>query len=151
LAELLYFEDFREGQVIPLKEWRITREQILAFAREFDPQPFHLYEEAARTSVLGGLCASGWQSSALLVRMICDSYLLGTAAMGSNGMDEVKWLKPVYAGEMLTGDARVLTARRSKSRPEIGILKMLWRLANVAGELKVEATGVAFIRTRAQC
>lgn len=151
MAGLLYFEDFHEGQVIRLNERQITKEQIIAYAREFDPQPFHLDEEAAKASVLGGLCASGWQSSALLVWMICDSYLLGTAAMGSNGMDEVKWLKPVYAGETLTGDGRVLSARRSNSRPEIGILKMMWRLANVAGETKIEATGVSFIRTRTPC
>ncbi|MFN0190783.1 MAG: MaoC family dehydratase [Aestuariivirga sp.] len=151
MAALLHFEDFHEGQVIRLDERRITAEEIIAFAREFDPQPFHLDEAAAKASVLGGLCASGWHSSALLVRMICESYLLGTAAMGSNGMDEVKWLKPVYAGEMLTGEGRVLSARRSKSRPEIGILKMLWRMTNVAGETKIEATGVAFIRTRTPC
>lgn len=143
-----HYEDFSEGQVIPLGPYTITREEIIAFASEFDPQPFHLDEAAAKASILGGLCASGWQSSAILVRMACDAYLNNSAAMGSNGFSEVKWLKPVFAGETLQGAMTVLSRRVSAKRPEMGILGCRWEMANSAGEGKVEMTGVNFMRVR---
>jgi acyl dehydratase len=151
VKDKLHYEDFHVGREFVLGHRTVTAEEIKAFAREFDPQPFHLDEEAARASVLGGLCASGWQTSAIMVRMICDSYLLDTAAMGSNGMDDVKWLRPVYAGETLTGRGRVTAMRVSSKRPEMGILMMQWELSNLAGEKKTEAQGVNFMRVRNPC
>jgi len=145
---MLYYEDFTEGRVFDLGTYLVTRDEVIGFAREFDPQPFHLDEAAAKSSVLGGLSASGWHNCAILMRMICDGYLNDAAGMGSSGMDEVKWLKPVYAGETLTGTMTVVARRVSSKRPEMGILTCRWELFNLAGEKKVEQTGVNFMRVR---
>ncbi|MCB1434994.1 MAG: hypothetical protein KDK75_21410, partial [Alphaproteobacteria bacterium] len=99
-------------------------------------------------SVLGGLAASGWQVCAILVRMLTDAYVGKSAAMGSKGMDEVKWLKPVYAGETLTGHMTLLKKRVSSKRPEMGILSCRWELFNTQGEKKADMVGVSFMRVR---
>ena len=148
MPDLLHYEDFPEGLVIPFGTYHLTKEEVIAYAREWDPQPFHLEEEAAKHSVLGGLAASGWQSSAILVRLAVEAYANKSAAMASNGMEEAKWLKPVYAGETLTGRATVLSRRVSTKRPELGILKMKFELFSEAGEAKVEITGIQFMKVR---
>lgn len=148
---LLHYEDFSVGQVFDLGTYPVTVKEIIAFAREFDPQPFHLDEAVAKASLLGGLAASGWHSSAMVMRMMTDAYLGRAASMGSSGLDEVKWLKPVYAGETLTGKMTVLSRRVSAKRPELGILKCRWELFNATSEKKVEETGMHFIRVRTPC
>lgn len=145
---LLHYEDFPEGHVIPFGTFHLTKEEVLDFAREWDPQPFHLDEAAAQRSVLGGLAASGWQSSAILVRLAVEAYANKSAAMASNSMEEARWLKPVFAGETLTGRATVLSRRVSAKRPEMGVLKMKFELLNSEGELKVEIVGIQFMRVR---
>jgi acyl dehydratase len=144
----LHYEDFPEGLVIPLGTYHLSREEVIEFAREWDPQPMHLDEAAAKSSVLGGLAASGWHSSAILIRLSVDAYANKSAAMASNSMEEVKWLKPVYAGETLTGRVTVLSRRVSSKRPEMGIFKCRFELLNLAGELKVEIIGVQFMGVR---
>jgi acyl dehydratase len=151
MGALLHYEDFSEGQEIALGPYAVTAEEIVAYAREFDPQPFHVDEAAAKASLLGGLAASGWHSCAMLMRMMTDAYLGRAASMGSSGLDEVKWLKPVYAGETLTGKMTVLSKRVSAKRPALGILKCRWELFNAAGEKKVEETGMHFIGVRTPC
>lgn len=146
--DLLHYEDFPEGLVIPLGTYHLSKDEVIAYAREWDPQPFHLDEEAAKQSVLGGLAASGWQSSAILVRLSVEGYANKSAAMASNSMEECRWLKPVYAGETLTGRATVLSRRVSSKRPEMGILKMRFELLSAAGELKVDIVGVQFMKVR---
>ncbi len=148
MTDLLHYEDFPVGTVIPFGSYHLSKEEVIAYAREWDPQPMHLDEEAAKRSVLGGLAASGWQTSAIVVRLAVEAYANKSAAMASNGMDEVKWLKPVYAGETLTGRATVLERRVSSKRPEMGILKMKFELWNAAGEMKCEITGVQFMRVK---
>jgi len=148
MQDLLHYEDFPEGLVIPFGSYHLTREEVIAYAAEWDPQPFHLDEDVARRSVLGGLAASGWQSSAILVRLAIDAFVNRSAAMASNSMEEVKWLKPVYAGETLTGRATVLGRRVSAKRPEMGILRMRFELLSGGGELKTEITGIQFMRVR---
>jgi acyl dehydratase len=148
MAELLHYEDFPEGLVIPFGEYHLSAEEVTAFAAAWDPQPFHLDEAAAKRSVLGGLAASGWQASAILVRLAVEAFANRSAAMASNGMEEVKWLKPVYAGETLTGRASVLSRRVSAKRPEMGILRMKFELLGTDGELKTEMVGVQFMRVR---
>ena len=145
---LLHYEDFTEGLVLELGTYHLTREEVIAYAAEWDPQPMHMDEEAAKHSVLGGLAASGWQSSAILIRLSVDGYANRSAAMASNSMEEVKWLKPVYAGETLQGRVTVLSRRVSSKRPEMGILKCKWELFNTAGVAKVEITGVQFMGVR---
>lgn len=145
---MLYYEDYPVGLEIDLGSYHLTADEIVEYAKEFDPQPFHLSEEAGRASVLGGLAASGWQSSAILIRLAVTGMANKSAAMASNGMEEARWIRPVYAGETLTGKGTVLTRRLSSKRPEMGILNMKWELFNGAGEKKVEITGVQFIGVR---
>ncbi len=148
MSELLHYEDFPEGKVIPFGTFHLTKDEVVAYSREWDPQDFHLGEEAGVAAGLGGLICSGWQSSAILVRLAVEAYANKSAAMASNGMEETKWLKPVFAGETLTGRATVLSRRVSSKRPEMGILRMKFELMNMAGELKTEITGVQFMRVR---
>src|SRR5262245_51344909 len=127
---LLYFEDFPQGEVVEFGRYEVTAEEIIRFAKEFDPQPFHLDEAAAKASLLGGLCASGWHVCAILMRLMCDGYLCRSASMGSNGIDEVKWVRPVYAGETLTCRRTTLAHSVSAKRPEMGIVTFRWELFN---------------------
>jgi acyl dehydratase len=148
LSGLLHFEDFSPGQRFPLGPYAVTREDIIAFAEEFDQQPFHLDEDVAKASILGGLCASGWHTCAMIMRMLFDGFLGRAASMGSNGIDEVKWLKPVFAGETLAGAMTVLETRRSAKNPSMGVLKFRAAIGNGA-ETKCEMSGVFFVRVRA--
>jgi len=148
MTDKLHYEDFPEGLVIPLGSYHLSKEEVIAFAREWDPQPFHVDEDAAERSVLGGLAASGWQANAILIRLSVDGYANRSAAMASNSMEECRWLRPVFAGETLTGRATVLSRRISAKRPEMGILKMKFELLNAQGELKAEITGVQFMKVR---
>jgi acyl dehydratase len=118
-----FFEDFTPGMVIEHGPRLVTREEIVAFAAEFDPQPMHLDEEAARASILGGLAASGWHTCCLLMRMACDSFVLDSSSMGAPGIDEVKWLKPLRPGTQITLRVTVLDASVSRSRPAMGFVK----------------------------
>jgi acyl dehydratase len=145
---MLHYEDFPEGLVIPFGTYHLSRDEVMEFARAFDPQPMHLDEAAAKSSVLGGLAASGWHSNAILIRLSVEAYANKSAAMASNSMEDVKWLKPVYAEETLTGRATVLSRRVSAKRPEMGILKIRFELLNMSGEVKVEITGVQFMGVR---
>lgn len=134
-SQTLYWEDFEIGRVVALGEKLVTREEIIAFATEFDPQPFHLDEAAAKDTMLGGLAASGWHTCVMLMRMICDSYLVSSSSLGSPGLDEVKWLKPVRPDDTLKARYTCLESRPSGSRPEIGICKILYEVHNQQGEL----------------
>lgn len=130
----LYWEDFAAGDVASYGPRLVTREEIVAFAAEFDPQPMHLDEDAARAGMLGGLAASGWHSCALLMRIISDGFLLDSSFMGGTGVDEVRWHGPVRPGDRLTVRATVLETRESSSRPELGFAKVLFEMFNAAGQ-----------------
>src|SRR5678816_213891 len=114
------FEDFHAGMVIEHPGPTLTLEDILEFARRYDPQPFHTDEEAAKRSIYGGLIASGWQTTSLTTRMMCDSYLLDAASLGSPGMRELSWLAPVRPGDTLRLRMTVLETRPSRSKPDRG-------------------------------
>jgi acyl dehydratase len=129
-----YFEDFTPGQIIEHGPRLITREEIVAFAAQFDPQPMHLDEEAGRRSLLGGLGASGWHSCGIMMRMIYDAFLHDAASMGAGGVDEVQWLRPIRPGDLLTLRGTVLESRVSRSRPEMGIVHARYELYNAYGE-----------------
>jgi len=151
MAELLHFEDFDVGAVIDLGVYAVTAEEIISFAQEFDPQPFHTDVAAGQASILGGLAASGWHVSSMLMRMLADSWLNKTASMGSNGVSEMKWLKPVLAGETLAGMLRIVSKRISAKRPDMGIFHCVAEARNVGGERKAEMTFVVFMRVKAAC
>ena len=129
-----YFEDFSEGQELPFGPHTVTRAEIVAFAAEFDPQPFHLDERAAAETMLGGLAASGWHTCALFIRMLFDGWVTDAASMGSPGVDTLKWLRPVRPGDVLSGRSIVLEVRTSKSRPDRGFVRFRHEVANGRGE-----------------
>ena len=130
----IHFEDFHPGETSEYGAYRVTGEEIVAFAREFDPQPFHLDEDAAKRSLLGSLSASGWHTAAMLMRMNCDEWVNRSASLGSPGLSEVKWLKPVHPGDVLRARRTVLSARQSKSRPGMGLVECLFAALNQSGE-----------------
>ena len=148
MPELRYFEDFPEGLTLRYGPWRVEAGDIIAFAKEFDPQPFHLDQEAAKGSVLQGLSASGWHVCAVMNRMIINSYLGRAAGMGSFGIEEIKWLKPVYPGDALMLSSTVIKRRISAKRPEMGIVTFRWALVTDDGTAKAEMRGVNLIRVR---
>jgi len=130
----LYWEDFAEGSAAEYGPRLVTREEIVAFAAEFDPQPMHLDEDAARSTMLGGLAASGWHTCVLFNRLLVDGLINNAHAMGAPGVDEVKWLKPVRPGDRLVVRAEVLNKRASGSRPGMGFVSFLFEVMNQAGE-----------------
>jgi acyl dehydratase len=129
-----YFEDFAPDSVEEFGPRLVTREEIVAFAAQFDPQPMHLDEEAARATMLGGLGASGWHTCAILMRMMCDGFLLDTDSWGGPGIEEARWLKPVRPGDRLTLRRKVLEKRVSNSRPGMGFVKFELALVNQQGD-----------------
>jgi acyl dehydratase len=130
----LHWEDFSPGQVFEHGPRRLTREEIVGFAAEFDPQSMHLDEAAARGTLLGGLSASGWHACCILMRMCTDSFVLNSASMGAPGVEEVKWMIPIRPGDALTLHAAVLETRASNSRPDMGFVRFSFELINQAGE-----------------
>ena len=145
----LTFEDFPVGRFGSYGPHHVTREEILAFAAEFDPQPMHLDEEAARKSMLNGLAGSGWHIGALMMRMMCDGFILRTASLGSPGVNELRWLAPFRPGDDLTLDVDVIEARVSRSRPETGIVTFKAVMRNAAGEALCELVSPIIIGRRA--
>ena len=136
-----YWEDLLPGTVRELGSITPTAEDTKAFARQFDPQPFHLDEEAGRQSVFGALSASGWHTCALAMRMMCDAYLLEAASLGSPGLDNIRWLKPVYAGDTISVRLKVLDARPMASKPHVGLMLSRWEVFNQRGETVMTMEG----------
>ena len=143
-----YFEDFKPGDVIELGARTITKERILAFAREFDPQPFHTDEEAAKRSIYGGLLASGWHTGSLLMRILYDGLLHDAASLGSPGIDELRWLEPVRPGDTLAGRMTILEAIPSRSKPDRGIIRSLIEMRNQHGAVVLSIRGLSLIGRR---
>ena len=136
----LYFEDLEAGQVVDLGTIAVTQEDILAFARQWDPQPFHVDPEAAKGSVFGGLIASGWHTGAMWMRLYVDSLLDGAASMGSPGIEELRWLAPVRPGDTLTGSLTVLETTPSERRPDRGTVRIRGEMTNQDGVVVMSMT-----------
>ena len=130
-----YFEDFSVGRVFDSGTRQLSEQDILGFAREYDPQYFHTDPEAAKQSIFGGLIASGWQTVGVCMRLMCDSYLLETSSLGSPGVDAVRWVKPVYPGDTLRMRATVIAAKPSSSKPDRGMATMRCEVFNQKDEL----------------
>jgi acyl dehydratase len=128
----LYWEDFQPGAVSIYGPRLVTREEIVAFAAEFDPQPMHLDEAAARDTMLGGLGASGWHMCCLFMRIIADGFVLNSSSMGGPGVEEVRWLKPLRPGTQVRVRGAVVETRASKSRPEMGLVKFSYEMLDGA-------------------
>src|SRR6218665_1284965 len=127
-----HFEDLRIGEVIDLGHITVSKEMIITFAREFDPFPFHLDEAAAKASLLGGLASSGWQTGALSLRMLVDSFLGKIASCGGLGFENLKWKNPVMAGDTIGGTVTIAALRRSASHRQWGIVTLDFDIRNQA-------------------
>ena len=143
-----YWEDFKVGEVEQIGGKRVDKEEMIAFARQYDPQPFHVDEAAAKQSIYGGLIASGWHTCAMVMRMMCDAYMLHSASVGSPGIDNLKWLKPVRPGDTISARRTTLEMRASKSKPDIGIVNNLWEVFNQSGEMVMSMQGYGMFRRR---
>ena len=144
----LHYEDFVEGSTHEFGPRTMTRDEIVAYAREFDSQPMHMDDEAAKKSLLGGLSASGWHTCCFMFRMLYDNLLSKSASLGSPGIEETKWLKPVRPDVPLTLHVDILDKRTSKSRPEMGLVRMRAQLRGTDGVPVIDQTSTLLIGVR---
>ena len=146
--KMIYFEDLKIGQKIKLGSINVSKKEIISFAEKFDPQPFHTNEIKAKESIFGGLCASGWHTCSLFMRILYDGFLINSAALGSPGMDAIRWLKPLRPGETITGIGEVIKKTPSKSRPEIGSLIINYEVFNKNNELIMTLIGISIFKKK---
>jgi acyl dehydratase len=145
---LRYFDDYLPGTSYDCGSVSVSEAEIISFATEFDPQPFHVDPGAAARGPFGGLVASGWHTAALVMRQIVDHYLSAEASLGSPGLDEMRWPEPVRPGDTLRVRVTPVEARRSLSKPDRGILKSLIEAVNQDGRTVMLATAINFLRVR---
>jgi acyl dehydratase len=145
-----YFEDYTVGEVHEFGDYLITREEIVEFASKYDPQSFHLDEEAARKSIYGGLIASGWMTAGVLMRMLVDHFISPLSSMGSPGIDELRWIKPVRPGDRLRTRVEIVAARRSRSKPDRGVINFHQQVFNQNGEVVLSMRGMGMYRCHSQ-
>jgi acyl dehydratase len=145
---LRYFDDYLPGATYDCGIFSVNEDEIVSFAKQFDPQPFHVDPGAAARGPFGGLIASGWHTAALVMRQLVDNYLSAEASLGSPGLDEMRWPDPVRPGDTLRVRATVVEARRSLSRPDRGIMKTVIEAVNQDGRTVMRATATNFLRVR---
>ena len=143
-----FWEDIKTGERENIGSVVVDKDEVIEFATRYDPQPFHIDEQAAKRSIYGSLIASGWHTCAMVMRLMCDAYLLESASLGSPGLENVRWLKPVRPGDTLTAYRTTLETRVSSSRPDRGIVKTLWEVENQKGELVLTMSGINFFLKR---
>jgi acyl dehydratase len=147
-ASMQYFEDQVVGSVFRLGSIAVNEEEMIAFAKRYDPQVFHTDPEAAKKTAFGGLIASGWLTGSLAMRMIVEHRLVHVANFGSPGIDEVRWPKPVRPGDVLSVRLTIVDARRSRSKPDRGIVTSLIEVLNQSGEAVMTWKGTNIVRCR---
>src|SRR5437660_8322135 len=147
-VEQRYWEDYVSGTVHELGSLVVDQADVIAFGQRFDPQPFHTDPDVARRSIYGGLIASGWHTAALTMRLLVDHYLSRTASLGSPGIDELRWLQPVRPGDRLSVRVTVLEIRRSRSKPQQGIIRSQVEVLNQAGDVVMSLNAVNFMLCR---
>ena len=146
---MIYFEDIEIGKETEFGSYEVTREEVLEFARKYDPQPFHLSDEAAAKTYFGRLSASGWHTGSMAMRMMVDNMKEHEqAGLGSPGIEDLRWLKPVYPGDTLCCESKVLEKRRSQSRPEMGLFKSQLTVFNQHDEPVMTMRSTGLIRVR---
>lgn len=144
-----YFEDLELGTVERFGNYAVTREEVIDFASRYDPQPFHLDDEAASHTFFGRVAASGWHTCAMFMAMMVEEMKrVGHMGMGSPGLDELRWHRPVYPGDTLSCEREVFEKTRSRSRPELGIFKSRIRVLNQHEEVVASFVSTAFIAVR---
>jgi acyl dehydratase len=148
MTGLVYFEDVAVGQTARFGRYEVTAEEIIAYAQEFDPQPFHVDENAARSSMFGGLIASGWHTGAMFIRMVSEHAVPGTATTGALGFDDLRWLKPVRPGDVLSVETRVAEKLDRPGRHAVGTVKIEGRVLNQRDEVVMTLTSLVLYRRR---
>jgi acyl dehydratase len=144
-----YFEDTEVGEVYALDgRYEVTEEEIKEFAEQYDPQPFHLDEEAAQESIFGSLAASGWHTASICMRLLVDGFLDEETSMGARGVDELRWLQPVYPGDTLRVEVEILEKRPSESNPEMGHIRTLLTGYNQDDDAVIEWKALGMVRRR---
>jgi acyl dehydratase len=143
-----YFEDFTVGETIETAPYTLDEAEIIAYAREYDPQPFHLDAAAAKKTIFGGIIASGWHTAALMMRLQVDGFLKDWAALGSPGFDDLRWLKPVRPGDSIRVRATCVEKTPSRSRPGTGSLRLATAVVNQDGEVVMTITQIGRCRLR---
>jgi len=138
---MMWWEDFKVGERVELGRHTFSEAEIVAFGRQFDPQPFHTGAETAKETVFGGLIASGWHTCAVGMRLMWEGYISKTVSLGSPGLDSIRWLKPVRAGDTLAYRRIVLESRASTTRKGVGLVKHRWEAVNQHGELVLTMEG----------
>ena len=143
-----YFEDYVPGLTVDCGNFSISEAEIIAFAKEYDPQPFHVDPVAAADGPFGGLIASGWQTTSLMMRLLVEHFLSPETSLGAAGVDEIRWPSPVRPGDTLHVRGTVLEARRSKSKPDRGIVRSVAEVTNQRGETVMRAIAINFVLAR---
>ena len=144
----IWWEDLQVGEVRDLGTISPTREEIIAFASQFDPQPFHLDDEAGKASVFGGLSASGWHTCGMAMRLMVTNFLHQTSSLGSPGLESLKWLKPVYPGDVLRLQHTITDKRPMSKRPDVGLVLNRWEMFNQHGQQVLQLEGWSMFRRR---
>ena len=143
-----FFEDFSPGEVTEFGDYLITEEEILEYARRYDPQPFHVDRKAAAESIFGGLIASGWMTGSIMMRLLVEHFISPVSGMGSPGVDEVRWPKPVRAGDRLRVRIITIEVKRSQSKPDRGIIQVQQEMINQHGDTVMSLRGTSFLKCR---
>ena len=144
----LYLDDFVPGQTIDLGSRTVERDEMVEFAGRYDPQPFHIDEEAGRQSMFGGLIASGWHTAAMMMRLFAAHFLSPASSLASPGIDELRWVRPVRPGDVLRVRVTVTEARRSRSKPEQGVVHSFAEVLNQSGEVVMTLKPISLLRCR---
>jgi len=143
-----YFEDYPVGEITEFGDYPVTEQEIVDFAKRYDPQPFHTDPAAARDSHFGGLIGSGWMTASAAMRMMVDHYISPLSSMGSPGIDELRWLRPVRPGDRLRMRVTVVESRRSQSKPDRGMLRFAWEMVNQDNTPVMTMNGWGMYRAR---
>jgi len=143
-----YFEDYVPGLIVDCGTFSVDEEGIIAFAKQYDPQPFHVDRAAAAKGPFGGIIASGWQTTALMMRQVVEHFVSPESSLGAAGIDEIRWPRPVRPGDTLRVTATVVEARLSQSKPDRGIIRSSMELVNQDGETAMTLMAINFVRAR---
>jgi len=143
-----YFEDYIQGKAYQFGSIVVDQAEVIAFGERFDPQPFHTDPDAAKTSIYGSLIASGWHTASLMMRLFVDNYLSRVASLGSPGVDELRWLKPVFPGDELSMRVTVMETTRSRSKPDRGIVRSFIKVMNQRNEVVMTMKALNFLLCR---
>jgi acyl dehydratase len=145
---MIYFEDLNIGKKILIGPISVSEKEIIEFAKKFDPQPFHVDIEKAKDSLFGNLCASGWHTCSLYMRMLYDGLLINLASLGSPGMNEIRWIKPLFPDETINGELTIISKTPSKSKPSIGSMVINSKVFNSKKELIMTMQSISIVKKR---